>query len=392
METFNKFTTKEEKRITITDLLEFINTNSKQIKNIDVVESSSASSSDDFDTDADTKLNDVLEVGKAGKLKFLPPNLSQLFTKFSNRFLHMGTLHNLDDTSKFDISFFTSVFYCLRYSFSSLDIDEQRIFINKFLEGFRKGISMGYFEEFGYNKLKWNKVEITKQVCDMVLTKCVMRYFADYLCVNIFILDITDDTFYYTGGDFIPYKKNIFLLKQDHYEPIITEQGRSFNAGDDVIKHILANKEFVQVFNLNFREKNGSANSFVIVVEDLSRYIDMTQFKIVDKKSTTENINGYDESECHDESANSTNSSCSDDGSTDDSSIDSDSETDNIQDIPKIPQSITIKSKLLDIQAVAKKLGITVSVSGKNKTKDVLYKEIMHHSINTDSKKPKGKK
>jgi hypothetical protein len=414
METFNKFASNQGKRITISDLLEFISKNSKEIKNIDVVDSSSSDTQNESDDDA--ILNDVLETGEVGKIKILPTNLDQLFKKFSDRFLHMGALHNLDDKSKLDISYFTSVFYCLRYSFSSLSVDEQRVFMNRFFEGFRKGISMGYFEEFGYNKLKWNKVEIVKQVCDLAMTKCVMRYFADYLCVNIFILDVTDDTFYYTGGDFIPYKKNIFLLKQEHYEPLITEKGRIFNVGDDVMKHIIENKEFVQLFNLNYKEtKDVKTFSFTVVEEDLSRYIDMKQFECV---KVPEDINGYDESNCSDEEVTSDSSEAeeirdikpvkkvttksSKSKSSDDNESDTQSESDiktetsmNVEKLAnpmKVPLNITSKSKLLDVQAAAKKVGISIVSSGKNKTKDVLYKEIMQLMNKNDVKRVKGKK
>jgi hypothetical protein len=409
METFNKIAPNQGKRITISDLLEFISKNSKEIKNIDVVDSSSSDTQNDFDDD-DAILNEVLETGEVGKIKFLPPNLDQLFKKFSDRFLHMGALHSLDDKSKLDISYFTSVFYCLRCSFSSLSVDEQRIFMNRFFEGFRKGISMGYFEEFGYNKLKWNKVEIVKQVCELAMTKCVMRYLADYLCVNIFILDITDDTFYYTGGDFIPYKKNIFLLKQEHYEPLITEKGRIINAGDDIMKHIIENKEFVQLFNLNYKEtKEVKTLSFSVVIEDLSRYIDMKQFESV---KVTEDINGYDESNCSDEEVTSDSSETeeirdikpinkvtnkpaksmpSDDNESTDQSEnnDTDSDVEKIGDTKKVSTNITSKSKLSDVQAAAKKMGISITASGKNKSKEVLYKEITHLMKTTDVKRVK---
>lgn len=333
------------KRLTTEDVVNYINTNLVEINNIDIitiVPDSKKLNNEEQEIYQNNDLYKVLNIGDVERVKNLTPNLQLLFSNFN--LIRLSVLNNLNYSENISISqncvsFIASIFSCLRQNFNTININEQCRYIQQFFEILQINMTNGDFKYFGYDLIKWNKNIILQDLIKFDLTEYVMRYIMDYLHINIFILDINLDRLQYIGDDFIPYKKNIFILKHNYYEPIITEQSRFFTIGDSIIQHLI-NLKLVK-----------------IVEEDLNKYIDMTQFK----------LNSF----CDDSDNDS-------DNNAQDSEIITFSETPNI-DYINTAKKLSLKSKLPEIQDFARKLNISVNINNKKKTKQILLNDIQKY-------------
>jgi hypothetical protein len=271
------------------------------------------------------------------------------------------------------------------------------------------------FSLFEYDKLGWNKIELKTSITNGDADPNVIKFVSDYLCINIFILDIEQDKVCFAGNSYISYRKNIFLLKHpdDTYEPCFTEQSRTFTSNEVIIKRLLQNSKKIDVYIItnNFDKNIG----FQEIEEDLTKYIGKTKPKkqtdeketievkkvINDKKSNVydDSINAYDE-----EDDNCEDTITGDVENVQELSPKNDMSKWKILDIEdndaseKKPMKVNnkknktsssegskttykltdIKStlKLGELQDIAKNLKLSTSVNGKAKTKNDLFYEI----------------
>ena len=384
-----------EVRISIEDVISYINTNKKEIDNIGIISVSQKTDKkkefqiyDENKCDSENKSEveietSILEINHVQKIKTLPQHLKSLFGDFISEFIHMGVISKIDDESNKNISFFSSILCCLKQSFNELSIPDQKKYLIKFFDEIKQNIFYEGFTKFKYAQLKWDKNSIHNDISLQLVTKYIIRYIADYFHINIFLLDLVNDVTYYTGGDFIPYKKNIFLLRydNDHFEPLFTAKSKYMTSGDEIIKHLIKNKEYVQTFNLN-NKKDSIPLIFLPIEEDLANYIDLSKIDYGIKKANEDNkeeiieddtkTNGFDDNPSDDEQ---TKNIFSEKKSLKDDNL----EHSNGKNI----KYVLNKKMLLDeLQKLAIKLNIPISIKDKktgksiNKTKIVLYNEL----------------
>lgn len=393
-----------EVRISIEDVISYINTNKREIDNIGIISVSQKSDKkkefqiyDENKCDSESKSEveietSILEINHVQKIKTLPQHLKSLFGDFISEFIHMGVISKLNDESNKNISFFSSILCCLKQSFNELSISDQKKYLIKFFDEIKQNIFHEGFTKFKYAQLKWDKNSIHNDISLHLVTKYIIRYIADYFHINIFLLDLVNDITYYTGGDFVPYKKNIFLLRydNDHFEPLFTAKSKYMTFGDDIIKHLIKNKEYVQTFNLN-NKKDSMPLIFLPIEEDLANYIDLSKIEYTTKKGNEDNNEDNKEEEIIEDD---TKTNGFDDNPSDDDS--EEEQTKNIfgekkslkyDDLEKsveknIKYNLNKKMLLDDLQKLAVKLDIPISIKDKktgkniNKTKIVLYNEL----------------
>ena len=239
------------KRITNNDLFKFISDNIECFVNMGCV---------DLNQIDEKKINtlDKLEYNDVQKINYFPINLSKIFKlniSGFNRYLHYGGITSIELNEnkvlkKYNITLFSSVIYCLYSSFSILTEDLQHKFISGLFTRMKKELNLKY-SEFNYSKYKWTLLDMQKNMDSGIFDSSIIKYLSDYLSINIFIIDLNLDKLYFAGGnEFIPFKKNIFLIKYSDglFEPLFTEQSKTFSINDNLIKYIIANKDCVNIY------------------------------------------------------------------------------------------------------------------------------------------------
>jgi len=198
---------------------------------------------------------------------------------------------NLQTINKMNLSFYSSLLTLLFPNFIELNVDQQKKYIKEF-----------------YKIICDNSIGIKKDVRNDLLkgivTKPAIKYIADYLCVNIFIID--DKTLYYSGNEHIVFfKKNIFMNKidDDIYEPLMTNDDMYFIHEHILIKNLMNNLSNIVPLN-----KTNKKTSMAIITEDLLSYI-KSYNKRLDELSEkhnvySENMNHYSESNSESDSDN----------------------------------------------------------------------------------------
>ena len=273
-------------RIGINELLKYLKTNKEAMKNIGCI---------DLNNMNNQKNNVVettitkLQFQDLKKVNYLPQNLASIFEINSDNFhkyLHAGVLQTLSysyskhaDSLKINVSLYSSILVCLKHTFLSQTSQQQILFVTKLLDRLRIESTGTKFNFFEYDKLGWNKVELKTSITNGDSDPNVIKFVSDYLCINIFILDIEQDKVCFAGNAYISHRKNIFLLKHsdDTYEPCFTEQSRTFTSSDIIIKKLLQNSKKIDVYIVtnNFDKNIG----FQEVEEDLIKYVGKTKPK-----------------------------------------------------------------------------------------------------------------
>lgn len=272
---------KNGKRLCIDDLINYIKINQNIIQEIGCVDLSKINNENNI------LITELLQLDfqNAQKINYLPFNLSQIFdfNQYNiSKYIHLGILNKLDSFSDtFNISFYSSLFACLKNSFHVQQKQYQTSFITNFITKMIKNCDKKTFIKYNYEAFNWSISDILNDFKTNVVSEKVIKFISDYLHINIFILDLNNDLLFFGSGyQFIPYKKSIFLLKFDEksYEPFYTEQSKHFSYSDKIISHIRKNPNCVSLFNLN------NDFSFAELISDAKILYD-------------DNINAYDEPE-----------------------------------------------------------------------------------------------
>ena len=147
-------------------------------------------------------------------------------------------------------SFYTCILSALDDKFLNTKISEYLQYINSLIQYLKMDIMQDGFRINGYSKLKWTKNKILEDLNKNNITEKVIRYVGDALHINIFIIDNNDDNkIKYAGGDYVPFKKNVLLLKiKDEYYLICTQNEKYFVFNkNDFIKSLLINPEYINL-------------------------------------------------------------------------------------------------------------------------------------------------
>jgi hypothetical protein len=249
----------------------------------------------------------ILTLGEVAKLKYLPSYLKSFFN--NHTFLHMGVLSKFDDdNTEQDFSFFSSVLSCLNQTFNNMDIINKKKYLKKIFDPLKRDIILEGYSSFGYGKMKWDKKDVHRDLDNYKTTKQTIRYFVDYLHINVFILDVENDSIIFTGGNFIPYKKTIFVMRYENnkYESIFTEKSKVLSYADQLIQKIITDSEYIQTFNVDFR-KDAKPQTFFVKEDDYSTYIKLETIKFEETKiEETKSVSSDDVTNRFDDSDSST--------------------------------------------------------------------------------------
>lgn len=274
-------TINQGKRISTSDLINFINKNSSIINSIGCVDlnNTNKNTQDVQKTISPLKFQDIQ------KITFLPKNLSKIFD-IDNKYLHIGVLRQFSEHDHRNISIFSAILSCLKQSYTKQQMTYQSNLILNLIDRLKKESQGKNFNKFGYNKYKWDKQNLLDTINKCSINKYLLKYLSDYFHVNIFILNLNNDYIEFGSDVFIPYKKNIFLLchQNNNFEPLITENNRIFNNDDTMIKYFIKNPNSVRCYSM--KQNDDDLINFTIHTEDLSSYLIKITTNLKEKKLT----------------------------------------------------------------------------------------------------------
>lgn len=272
--------------LTLSYIIEYIERNAKII-GVDPMEELKLSEVDDVVTIS------PLRYGSTKELIELPKSLRTIFE--SDTFYRAGVISSVNVPINVDVSYISSILYLLVPGFKNMNEYGHVEFTESFIRKMYRE-SRDNFDKFDYSKLGWKPKEFFDNIKNFKMGRFLLRYVADFLFVNIFILDNENDNLMYIGDKvFNKYKKNLFLLKvkDDKFEPIfrrniylpISQRDIYYlNCDSHVIKKILNSIFLVERIDCDKDEKT----SFIVGEENLSKYI-------TESKNNDEDINNFDD-------------------------------------------------------------------------------------------------
>jgi hypothetical protein len=198
----------------------------------------------------------------------LPEKLNKIFNVENNKYLHAGVLENVPAFADADISLYSSVLVCLKPNFFSQNTPHQQKFLATFIECLKLDSKKN-----SYRKYSWERDDLYKSISKGFVGTNVLKYLCDYLVINIFVLDIKNDSLMFAGGEFyIPHKKNIFLIHHENnsFEPMYCENIRFFSQVDNIIQKIRKEKSA-----LVYKLSKNMIFDFVEKEECLEPYLNM---------------------------------------------------------------------------------------------------------------------
>lgn len=173
-----------------------------------------------------------------------PPTLKTIFDPFITLIERRGVFDNNDIKNT---SLYYSILFCIFNKFEEIDEITQLDYIDKFQTKLIRDLHMyDLFDKYNYHSIGWKKQSLITSLREYKNNKMVIRYLADYLFINIFILDVNNDSIYAVCTDSILdiYKITIFIVYNDGiYEPIMCDKKKLFTFNDNLCK---------KLFNVDF--------------------------------------------------------------------------------------------------------------------------------------------
>ena len=385
METILNDKSKTYERITLETLIAFIKTNLSSLQPLSETIMVEPEKKEKVPVKSEIKIKRIKSFYEELAENTNPINFSSNFIKNFSNFpesnLFVSNLNSLfvpeeseGKKKKVDFSkytFFKSILYNLIKKMTETDLET-------FVKTLVKHVSYGGITEFNYTKLKWNKKTLKDNINNNIINEMTIRVVCDYLHINIFVLNEDTKKIEYGGGEFIPFKKNIFVYKYDNnFYPIFTNKDKFFQFNSDLMKYILKNTDILMLLSLD---------QFSYKEEDLSKYINIS--KILPEVNLASNnlplqeeisvINKFDDD--YSDSEQSESSDKDEDKDKDKIEVEEDKEDDeDDKDEEDFDQDIFdkyMKLSLMEIQKEAKKYNIHTKVGTKLKNKKELCIEI----------------
>ena len=380
METILNDKSKTYERITLETLIAFIKTNLSSLQPLSETIMVEPEKKEKVPVKSEIKIKRIKsfyeELAENTNPIIFSSNFIKNFSNFPESNLFVSNLNSLfvpeeseGKKKKVDFSkytFFKSVLYNLIKKMTETDLET-------FVKTLVKHVSYGGITEFNYTKLKWNKKTLKDNINNNIINEMTIRVVCDYLHINILVLNEDTKKIEYGGGEFIPFKKNIFVYKyENNFYPIFTNKDKFFQFNSDLMKYILKNTDILMLLSLD---------QFSYKEEDLSKYINIS--KILPEVNLPSNnlplqeeisvINKFDDD--YSDSEHSTEDDTKDD--TKDDEIEGKIEGKEVEE--DFDQDIFdkyMKLSLMEIQKEAKKYNIQTKVGTKLKNKKELCMEI----------------
>lgn len=377
----------DDTKVSLNDLIEYINTFVKVNNELsdndsnDFVQTNKVTDSSKFDS---SKF-ECLRFGESKNINDLPEKLKKIFDPFIKEFFRHGTQRTIGGNSEENISLYFSVLYCVIPEFKTFNQQQQAAYVTKLRDKLLIYSSDDIvFTKHNYDQLGWVKKDVMKMITQYKSNKVIIKLMADYFNINIFMLNATDDKLYVvsTNDSLDMFRPSIFLtFYDDVFEMIGYQNNFMINNDTEPIKKLInVDRKIILPVTGSLKTLNNSP--FSIKFDDLDKYIPKKDISEEQKPEitittittiTTNDIN--EKKETQDETNNEY-------GEIEPTDTDKEIFNDITQKPTKLVFKITSKTKLDEIQEIAKKLGISLDKDDvktgkkKSKTKNDLVTEI----------------
>ena len=392
------------KRITLNKLISYISTNC--IKETDVGKNSISDLINDDNTNENVVFN-ILKTGKSQTISDIPPNLKSIFDPFIKNLIRHNSIQNLKN-SDYNCSLYFCILFCLFDDFPNSNYNEQELFLINFKNKILEDINgKNLFHIFNYKSLKWKQKDLIESIDKFKNNKMVLKFLSDYLSINIFLLNIVEDKIYaiYSESEFNLFKNCIFMTYfNEVFEPLSyinnsnqlnnnnnVSNMRTFNYDHEILKKIVnVDKLKISLFDEEKSFVVGS-NSIPVTADKSKEDIAQTKHNSLSKDKDKDDhdvvvVNNIFITQDEKKTIN---------VSSDDDKIkemaDNQANIENIQKFAKKNNiiikdldkefikelyEIDLKTKLIDIQNIAKKYKIELMKENNGKTKAKTKAEI----------------
>lgn len=330
-----------KKRVTLPKLLSYILSLATDTTNddnmLESVFTHKTQSNDEF------KFN-CLKYGESKNINDFPEKLKNIFDPYIKDFIRYGSRITFGDDH--NLSLYYSIFACSIKNFRTLSSTEQSTFINKLREKIIIFLTNDdVFKSLEYDKMGWIKKDIINSFVQYKTNKLVLKVIADYLNINIFVLNITEDRIYIVSENtsYDMFRPNIFLsFNNDTFEQLSYLDNMVLDYLSPPIKKLVTvDKNFLLIMNTNIT--NDVQINFNLKLSTLDKYI---------KKEIKSNIADHKECSDNDTIENEYGEVIVEDSEEPDQ---------------KLTFNISSKMKKDELQQIAKKLNIDIEKNGTKK-------------------------
>lgn len=290
---------KHENNLSLETLLEYITNNVSNLNN-------STIQALHMDNTNEPDVNHFIELNNLGH------NLTDIIDGvFFKRF---GVIKNTSGKLKYysNLSLLSSLASCLDKKFILLDKELQINYLKSLKLYIFNSFSKSFYDLHNYKSFNINRDVVSKNLYNFDISDIEMSIISDIFHINIFVLDVKLDKLLFCGNNFIPYKKNIFLLKKHDgfFEPLSLNDCFYVDHEHDLMQYLLENNTKVEL-----TLKNNNFNEFTIYFDNYNMYLKKEikldiKNKILERqlhnlnKSNTDSINiNKDTNECTDDNS-----------------------------------------------------------------------------------------
>ena len=333
------------KRITLTKLISHVLSFTVDNVNKDILDSifpTQIKSDDEFHFDS-------LAFGESKNINDFPTKLKSILDPFIKDLMRHGSRTTFDND--INLSLYYSVLSLLIKNYNNLPNTDQLNYITTLRD---KLVMIITNNDLKYKSLGWTKKEILNSLVQYKTNKIILKLLADYLCINIFMLNIIEDRIYVISeNDYYDiFRPNIFLVynMEEIFEPLIYSNNPILNYNTSIIKKLVTvDKNFLVLLNMNLTENNPGAN-FVTKLTDLT-----DDKQPPNKDDMPHDVdNEYNEVAAEDSDAN--------------AYVKSFEDSDKDKNKAQLVFNISNRMKLDELQTIAKKLNIKLERSTMTKT------------------------
>jgi hypothetical protein len=198
-------------------------------------------------------------------------------------FKRCGVLKIAQGKLKFynNLSLLSSLMTCLSDKFNVLDEKTQLNYVKSLKLYIYNTFTKTFYDFQNYKELSkdfnFDRSDISKNLYNYDIQRNEFLVISDIFHINIFIFDIARDKLFFTGVQFIPHKKNIFLIKKEDgfFEPLYLDNSFYVDDQYEFIQYLIENNHKVDLFFKS--EKYGI---FEINYENLDKYTITKELKL----------------------------------------------------------------------------------------------------------------
>ena len=218
-----------------------------------------------------------LKIGESKNINDFPKKLKTIFDPFIKDLKRHGSKKYFDDGEN-NISLYYSILSNMVNNFNQLPKDDQFNYIKKLRDKLILFLTSGdNFNQFNYHKLGWVRKDILNSMAQFQLNKLILKIMADYLHINIIMLNVIEDLIYIVSetDSYDMFRRNVILVynTDEYFEPLTYSDTFLLDYNTSIIKKLVTvDKNFLMMLNINLSDNEYSTN-FSIKLSDISYYL-----------------------------------------------------------------------------------------------------------------------